>query len=112
SPTMHMVHIWEDGEFTPVSPEANYPALYCQNGSEYIAALYNPLFLTVPEGKKKLTVINATAETSLALNIKGKYQTVIYDCMGNIVHQGVFTGSGPVELKIPRSGVWTAAAVE
>ncbi|HOV70286.1 MAG TPA: hypothetical protein PLZ84_08190, partial [Clostridia bacterium] len=102
-----------DGEFTPLSPEAHYPALISQTNKEYIVALYNRLFLDLPAGKQKIIIVNATPQESVALNIPagGKYYAKTYDCMGNVVHEGVFTPNGPVEFKIPRSGIWIAKAV-
>lgn len=102
-------HVLLDGAFTAHHPELNYPLLTAQTRDEWIAVAYAPMTVTLPTGKKRWTLVNASGRANLVVTGDiGNCRGVITDCMGN-AQQGQQWSVGPATLlPIPPSGTWSA----
>jgi len=99
-----------DGEFTPTSPQMNYPTLSASNEDKQITAVYNDSFIPVRTSSvKKIDVVNAKISNRIVLDVKGNkqsYQYLVYDCKGKeINHSSIDLSTGVHAFDVPASGL-------
>lgn len=99
-----------DGEFTPTSPQLNYPTLTASNENKQITAVYSDLFIPISTSSvKRIDVINAKSSTRIVLDVQGKkqsyhYQT--YDCKGKEINNNTIDlNKGVHAFDVPPSGL-------
>lgn len=101
-----------DGEFTPSSPQMNYPMITGSNNNKQITAVYNDLFVPIDLTKRKdFDIVNAKSSTRIVLDVKGgskqKFRYVTYDCKGTEItsNQIEFSQTGVFAFDVPSSGL-------
>ena len=99
-----------EGEFTPSSPQMNYPMIKGSKEDKEIIVLYNDLFASVETQKfDNFDVVNAKSSQRIILDVTGEKQVFnysIFDCKGNEMEQKkIELNKGVFAFDVPPSGL-------
>jgi alpha-galactosidase len=106
-------HVLLDGDFMPSNPAANYPYLTAVDNRHQITTLYEDVVVTSLIGIEKLDIINAKANTLIALQLDNPFQgsLTVMDCMGEVViSTKVDLDAGMHSFEVPASGLMRLVA--
>ena len=96
-----------EGKLTAESPESDYSLVCAERGGEMIAIAYLPVVLTVKNGLDRVVLVNGTAASTLAVRFEKRTPRMkwrIFDCMGDVVEEGIVVGEGIDDYDVPESG--------
>jgi len=91
------------GGFRPHHPELGYPLLEGWDDAERIFSVHAPMPVRLPSDGRTVYVVNATAESSLVLDLAASCQVEVFDTFGTKVGARQFA-AGLVRVACPVSG--------
>ena len=92
-----------DGKLTALSPESSYSSAASEMDGEKILSLYTDSVVEQYDGR--LTVVNASGNTSIIFKGFSQRGYIVLDCMGNTVEEGSFDACAISELYVPVAGM-------
>ncbi|GMN10740.1 hypothetical protein MTsPCn9_22850 [Croceitalea sp. MTPC9] len=97
------------GDFTPISPMANYPIKKVESNKNAIIGVFENSFVEIKSLYDDIHIINAKASEEVIINashLLGRFHVKVYDCQGNLIDDETkLFGEGITFMRVPISGL-------